>query len=76
MKTDVLIIGGGLAGCATAYYLAKDGVAVILIERGDLNAKASGANAGSIHVQIPHTEFVDLGEDWARSFAPTLAVAA
>ena len=33
MKTDVLIVGGGLAGCATAYFLAREGVDVALIER-------------------------------------------
>ena len=41
-ETDVLVIGGGLAGCALAYYLAKEGVEVTLIERGDLNREASG----------------------------------
>ena len=70
--TDVLIVGGGLAGCATAYYLAREGVEVALIERYDLNTQASGSNAGSIHAQIPHEPFITLGEDWARNFAPTI----
>jgi sarcosine oxidase, subunit beta len=70
--TDVLIVGGGLAGCATAYYLAREGVEVALIERYDLNTQASGSNAGSIHAQIPHEPFMTLGEDWARNFAPTI----
>jgi glycine/D-amino acid oxidase-like deaminating enzyme len=51
-ETDVLIIGGGLAGCAIAYYLAQAGVAVTLVERGELNREASGTNAGSFHFQI------------------------
>jgi sarcosine oxidase, subunit beta len=72
MKTDVLIVGGGLAGSATAYYLARDGAGVTLIERGSLNARASGANAGSLHLQIPHAEYVALGPAWARAFAPVL----
>ncbi len=38
--TDVIVIGGGLAGCATAYYLAEDGVDVLLLEQGDLNTGA------------------------------------
>jgi sarcosine oxidase subunit beta len=71
-STEVLVIGGGLAGCSVAYFLAKNGVEVTLIERGDLNALASGANAGSIHAQIPHPEFLHLGEAWARAFAPTI----
>jgi sarcosine oxidase, subunit beta len=70
--SDVLVIGGGLAGCATAYYLAKDGVGATLLEQGDLNTQASGSNAGSIHVQIPHADFMESGEDWARAYAPTI----
>ena len=50
--TDVLIVGGGVVGCSTAYYLARDGVDVTLIEQSDLNTQASGRNAGSLHVQL------------------------
>src|SRR5262245_55940647 len=50
--TDVLIAGGGLAGCALAHYLAREGVEVALVERGELNREASGTNAGSFHFQI------------------------
>lgn len=71
-KTDVLVIGGGLAGCATAYYLAREGIEITLIERFDLNTQASGSNAGSIHAQIPHEPYTTLGEGWARNFAPTI----
>lgn len=51
-NTDVLIVGGGIAGTAMAYYLAKAGVEVTLIERGELNREASGTNAGSFHLQL------------------------
>ena len=71
-RSDVLIIGGGLAGAATAYFLAREGVEVTLLERSDLNTQASGSNAGSIHAQIPHEPFMLEGEDWARVFAPTI----
>ena len=43
---DVLIIGGGIAGVSLAYYLARAGVDVVLVERGELNREASGTNAG------------------------------
>jgi glycine/D-amino acid oxidase-like deaminating enzyme len=51
-STDVLVIGGGIAGAAMAYYLAKSGVEVTLVERGELNREASGTNAGSFHLQL------------------------
>lgn len=51
---DVAIIGGGLIGCASAYYLSKAGTKVVLLERGQLNGGASGQNAGSLHFQLEH----------------------
>lgn len=51
-STDVLIVGGGLAGAALAYELARAGVETVLLERGELNRESSGTNAGSFHFQI------------------------
>jgi sarcosine oxidase subunit beta len=42
------------------------------VEAGDLGAQASGANAGSLHLQIQYPEFVAYGEGWARAYAPCL----
>ncbi len=67
------MIGGGLAGCAVAWHLARDGGAdVLLLEQGELNAAASGNNSGSFHAQIPVEPFLNQGEGWAHRFAPTL----
>jgi glycine oxidase len=44
--TDVLLIGGGVIGCAIAYALRKRDIAVTLLERGEIGAQASGAAAG------------------------------
>ncbi len=71
---DVIIIGGGLVGTATAWFLAREGLSVLLLERDELNAKASGANAGSVHLQIPIAEYRNLGREWAEHFAPTLTM--
>ncbi len=51
MRPDVLIVGGGLIGCACAYSLAKRGVRVALLERDDLAAGASGACDGHVCCQ-------------------------
>ena len=72
ISVDVAVVGGGITGCAAAWYLARDGVSVALLEAGELNAQASGSNAGSLHTQIPHDTFLELGEAWAGSFAATL----
>ena len=71
-RTDVLVVGGGLAGCATAYYLASEGVGVSLLERRDLNTLQSGCNSGSLHAQIPHEPFLQYGEQWSEAYARTI----
>jgi len=43
---DVVIIGGGIIGCATAYYLAKKGHSVALIEKGHVGGEQSSRNWG------------------------------
>jgi sarcosine oxidase subunit beta len=49
MKTDVAIIGGGIVGCAAAYYLAKKGFQVLVIEKGSgVGLQASGRNGGGV----------------------------
>src|SRR5437763_12644476 len=73
-RTDLVVIGGGVTGCATAYYLARAGADVTLIERHDLNTQASGRNAGGLHGQIQHEPFLELGEPWAYAFGPSLAL--
>lgn len=46
ISTDVLIIGGGIAGALTTYYLAKEGVKVSVVERNIIGYGAtSTANA-------------------------------
>lgn len=71
-KPDVIILGGGIAGCATALELARAGLAVTLVEAGVVGAQASSANAGSLHAQIPHDPFRSLGPIWAQQFQPAI----
>jgi glycine oxidase len=46
MSRSVIVIGGGIIGCATAYELAKAGCRVTLLERATPGAEASSAAAG------------------------------
>lgn len=47
-RWDVIIVGGGVIGCSVAYYLARQGARVLVIERDALGLGASAANPGSI----------------------------
>lgn len=67
-RADVIVIGGGLVGCATAWRLASGGASVILLEARDLNAGASGQNAGSLHFQLER-RFLEQGDALADQAA-------
>ncbi|MBI4588099.1 MAG: glycine oxidase ThiO [Candidatus Rokubacteria bacterium] len=48
---DVVVVGGGVIGCAIAYELAKGGLGVTLVERGTPGCEASSAGAGMLAPQ-------------------------
>jgi glycine oxidase len=48
---DVVIVGGGVMGCATALRLAQKGLSVTVVERGIPGAEASSAAAGILGPQ-------------------------
>jgi sarcosine oxidase, subunit beta len=47
-KVDVIIAGGGIIGCATAYYLAQKGIQVTVIEKEEIGAGGSSRNGGGV----------------------------
>ncbi len=47
--SDVVIIGAGVAGCATAYYLAKEGVKATIIDQDSVGSHASGFALGALN---------------------------
>ncbi len=49
LKTQVLIIGGGITGTGIARDLSLRGISCVLAEKKDLNAGASGGNHGLLH---------------------------
>ncbi|MEO6524355.1 MAG: FAD-dependent oxidoreductase [Mucilaginibacter sp.] len=46
--SKILIIGGGIMGLCSAYYLSKEGHDVTILEKGDLSDNCSFGNAGMI----------------------------
>ena len=56
VTADVLVVGGGLMGCATAYYLARSGAKTALAERRPLPGAETTARSGAIiraHYGVP-----------------------
>ncbi|HSB72324.1 MAG TPA: FAD-dependent oxidoreductase [Candidatus Methylomirabilis sp.] len=48
-RADVVVIGGGVRGCACAYHLAKAGVQVTLVEKANIASACSGATFALIN---------------------------
>lgn len=57
---EIAVVGGGVAGMSTALFLARAGRDVVLVERGVPWGDASGANAGTLSLQVKRTEVLDL----------------
>lgn len=50
-SADVAIVGGGLMGCYSAYFLRQRGRSVVVIDKGRACAEASGVNFGNLRLQ-------------------------
>lgn len=48
---DVVVVGAGIVGCATAYFLARRGVRVVVVERGPVPGEQSRKNWGFVRQQ-------------------------
>ncbi len=53
IETETVVIGGGLAGCATALDLAERGHKVVLVEAHRIGWGASGRNGGFVSTGVP-----------------------
>src|SRR6476661_9666122 len=47
-SSGVVIVGGGIVGVVTAYYLARAGVASVVVERDAIGSHASGFAYGGL----------------------------
>ena len=50
-QADVCIIGAGICGLSTAYYLSKSGLKVIVLEKDNIGLKTSGHTTAKITFQ-------------------------
>lgn len=74
LSTDALVIGGGILGSSCALALAQAGIETIVVERDEPNLQASGANAGSLHVQLLSFDFGAKAQAGGGPAAKTLAL--
>jgi glycine/D-amino acid oxidase-like deaminating enzyme len=71
LHADVVIVGGGLTGCAAAYTFAAAGVSTILIEADRLGLGMTGRSAGLLRPD-PAAEFRAAAERYGLRDARTL----
>ncbi len=67
-KADVVIVGGGIMGCATAYYLAKEGLKPIVVEKSDIGGEASGSNGGGVRQSARNLKEMPLAMESIRMY--------
>lgn len=71
LSCDIAIIGGGLTGISCAYYLAKQGLKVIILEKNHLMSKTSGNTTAKITAQhdLFYKYLIDtFGTDTAKKY--------
>jgi hypothetical protein len=56
VKRSVVVVGGGIMGCACAWELARLGLSVILFERSVPGAEASSAAAGILGASVEYAD--------------------
>lgn len=77
VKADVVVIGGGFTGCATALHLAQAGTAVCLLEANSVGHGGSGRSVGLVNAGLwlePEKVEAVLGKIEGRRLDGALAV--
>ena len=71
LSTEVCVIGGGITGISTAYYLSKHGIDVTVLEKDKICSKTTGHTTGKITSQhgLFYKYLLDShGKDYAKKY--------
>ena len=74
MMTEHTIVGGGIIGLLTAYYLVGSGQSVTVLERGNIGGESSWAGGGIISPLYPwrYADAVSQLAKWSQSKYPEI----
>ena len=70
-SADVVVIGGGVSGLSSAYFLARAGKDVVVVEKGTVGGEASGRSGGMISERVDEAPLIPLAVESLRLW-PTL----
>ncbi len=66
---DAVIIGGGINGCCTAYYLAKKGMTnIVLVEKGHIASGPTGRSSGIVRQHYTHETLAAMARDGVNTW--------
>ena len=68
-KAEIVVIGGGVSGLSSAYFLAKAGKDVVVVEKGMVGGEASGRNGGMISERTDEPALIPLAVESVRLWA-------
>ncbi len=67
-SADIIIIGGGIIGCATGYYLTRKGLKVFLFEKDYMTAGSTGRCIGGIRQQFSTELSIKIAMESVKKF--------
>ncbi len=70
-SADVVVVGGGVSGLASAYFLARAGRDVAVVEKGTVGGEASGRNGGMISERVDEPPIIPMAVE-SLEIWPTL----
>ena len=69
VRSDVVVIGGGVIGCAIAYELATAGLDVVLLESGELGSGSTCRAAGGVRASFSDPVNIEMGRRGLEVYA-------